>query len=171
VSRGRWHRLEVQDPVTHRTGQAVREGPLRGRPGRRHRHLSRRRAGRDPQGRHCWRNGHFRRRVLRVHDGRQLHDRKQCRTIRVGSHEQTLASVRNRQRDPEWIADYRARWPKVERKLVHLMRRRHGGRRARVRGRIKVDADFRLLAAPTNLARLATLGVQSSQSTWTLASS
>jgi IS5 family transposase len=39
------------------------------------------------------------------------------------------------------------------------MRHRHGGRRARVRGRIKVDADFRLLAAATNLARLAVLGL------------
>ena len=36
--------------------------------------------------------------------------------------------------DPDWDADYRATRPKVERKLGHLMRRRHGGRRARVRG-------------------------------------
>jgi IS5 family transposase len=41
------------------------------------------------------------------------------------------------------------------------MRRRHGGRRARVRGRLRVDADFALLAAATNLARLATLKVRS----------
>jgi hypothetical protein len=40
------------------------------------------------------------------------------------------------------------------------MRRRHGGRNARVRGRDKVDADFRLLAAAANLARLAMLGLQ-----------
>ena len=38
------------------------------------------------------------------------------------------------------------------------MRRRHGGRRARVRGLAKVAADFSLLAAAVNLARLATLG-------------
>ena len=31
------------------------------------------------------------------------------------------------------------------------------GRRARVRGKLRVDADFALLAAATNLARLATL--------------
>lgn len=37
--------------------------------------------------------------------------------------------------------------PKVERKLGHLMFRKHGGRRARIRGRRKVDADFNLLAA------------------------
>ena len=35
------------------------------------------------------------------------------------------------------------------------MRRRHGGRRARVRGTTKVGADFSLLAAAANLARLA----------------
>jgi len=38
------------------------------------------------------------------------------------------------------------------------MRRRHGGRRARARGRSKVDADFNLLAA-ANMARLAVLGL------------
>ena len=43
--------------------------------------------------------------------------------------------------------DYRATRPKVERKLGHLLRRRHGGRCARVRGKRKVDADFNLLAA------------------------
>jgi hypothetical protein len=32
------------------------------------------------------------------------------------------------------------------------MRRKHGGRRARVRGQDKVDADFSVLAAATNLA-------------------
>lgn len=37
------------------------------------------------------------------------------------------------------------------------MRRRHGGRRARMRGSHKVSADFSLLAAAVNLARLATL--------------
>ena len=55
-------------------------------------------------------------------------------------------------------ADYKATRPKVERKISHLMRRRHGGRRARVRGR-KVAADFALLAAAVNLARLAVLGI------------
>ncbi|HEY5271630.1 MAG TPA: transposase, partial [Acidimicrobiales bacterium] len=51
--------------------------------------------------------------------------------------------------------------PKVERKLGHLMRRRHGGRRARVRGKLRVAADFSLLSAAANLARLATLGIRS----------
>ncbi len=83
------------------------------------------------------------------------------RTISVGPHEAILARVRAAQADPAWKADYRATRPKVERKLGHLMRRKHGGRRARVRGTRKVDADFNLLAAAVNLARLGVLGLRS----------
>ena len=83
------------------------------------------------------------------------------RTIGLGPHEQHIARGRERQTDPVWQADYTATRPKIERKIGHLMRRRHGGRRARVRGRTKVNADFNLLAAAVNLARLATLGVTS----------
>ena len=83
------------------------------------------------------------------------------RTITVGAYEQQLAAARARQRDPDWITDYRATRPKVERKIAHLMRRRHGGRRARVRGTTKIAADFALLAAAVNLARLAALAVAS----------
>ena len=39
------------------------------------------------------------------------------------------------------------------------MRRRHGGRRARVRGTTKIAADYALLAAAVNLARLSILGL------------
>ena len=88
------------------------------------------------------------------------------RTIRVGVHEQRLADARAQQQDPDWVDDYRATRPKVERKLGHLMRRRHGGRRARVRGTRKVDADFNLLAAAHNIARLAVLGLYSTTSGW-----
>jgi IS5 family transposase len=91
------------------------------------------------------------------------------RTVRVSPHEQDIADARADQRDPEWAADYRATRPKVERKLGHLMRRRHGGRRARVRGTRKVDADFNLLAAAQNLARLAVLGVRSTRAGWQVA--
>jgi hypothetical protein len=83
------------------------------------------------------------------------------RTINIGPHEEVLARARDRQTDPDWTADYRATRPKVERKLGHLMRCKHGGRRARVRGRTKVDADFNLLAAAANLARLAVLKLRS----------
>ena len=79
------------------------------------------------------------------------------RKVRVGVHEAALTRARNKQTDPQWKADYRATRPKVERKLGHLMRRRHGGRRARVRGRLRVAADFSLLSAAANLARLAKL--------------
>ena len=83
---------------------------------------------------------------------------KQGRSIAVGPNEAVLSRARARQQDPAWITDYRATRPKVERKIAHLMRRRHGGRRARVRGRLRVAADFSLLAAAVNLARLSTLG-------------
>jgi len=52
----------------------------------------------------------------------------------------------------------------------HLMRRRHGGRRARVRGQVKVAADLALLAAAINLARLAALSVTGQGQSWTAAS-
>ncbi|MFV0309356.1 MAG: transposase [Desertimonas sp.] len=88
------------------------------------------------------------------------------RTIRVGEFEAALARARQQQAEPDWQVDYRAHRPKVERKLAHLMRRRHGGRRARVRGRPKVDADFNLLASAANIARLATLGLRSTTTGW-----
>jgi Transposase DDE domain/Transposase domain (DUF772) len=81
------------------------------------------------------------------------------RTITITAYEQELAAARARQADPARAADYRATRPKVERKLAHLVRRRHGGRRVRVRGRAKVAADFNLLAAAVNLARLGVLGL------------
>ncbi len=88
------------------------------------------------------------------------------RTIQLGPHEQQLTRARERQSDPAWKADYTATRPKVERKIAHLMRRKHGGRRARVRGQTKVNADFTLLAAAVNLARLATLGLARQAGGW-----
>jgi len=83
------------------------------------------------------------------------------RVITIGPHEEHLARGRAHSTDPVWLAAYRATRPKVERKIAHLMRRRHGGRRARVRGRVKVAADFSLLAAAVNIARLGVLGIMS----------
>jgi len=91
------------------------------------------------------------------------------RTIRVGPHEAVLQRARAEQQSPEWAEDYRATRPKVERKLAHLTRRRHGGRRARMRGRLKIDADFNLLAAAQNLLRLAVLGIGWNDLEWTVA--
>ena len=86
------------------------------------------------------------------------------RTINVGRHEAALSEARQQQANPDWKEDYRKTRPKIERKLAHLMYRGHGGRRARVRGQSKVDADFNLLAAAHNLHRLATLHWQ--PTTW-----
>lgn len=92
------------------------------------------------------------------------------RVITIGPHEEHLAQGRARGADPGWLAAYRATRPKVERKIAHLMRRRHGGRRARVRGRAKVAADFSLLAAAANIARLGVLGIMSTGSgNWAIA--
>jgi hypothetical protein len=96
----------------------------------------------------------------------QCTNSKRGRTIHVGSHEQQLTRARKRQQDPDWTADYNATRPTVERKIAHLTRRKHGGRRARVRGKPKVSADFQLLAAAVNLARLAVLGLTGQHGRW-----
>jgi DDE family transposase/transposase-like protein DUF772 len=88
------------------------------------------------------------------------------RVVTIHPHEAELAAARIRQRDPAWRADYRATRPKVERKLAHLLRRRHGGRHARVRGLVRVGQDFKLLAGAVNLARFAALGLRSTASGW-----
>jgi hypothetical protein len=88
------------------------------------------------------------------------------RVVAIHPQEATLAAARTRQHDPAWLADYRATRPKVERKLAHLLRRRHGGRRTRVRGLARVGQDFKLLAAAVNLARFATLGLCSTADGW-----
>lgn len=86
----------------------------------------------------------------------QCTDSREGRTIRIHPHESLLARARQQQRsDPAWQERYRATRPKVERKLAHLMRRKHGGRRARLRGVIRIAWDFALLAAAANLQRLA----------------
>jgi hypothetical protein len=83
------------------------------------------------------------------------------RTISVHPEHKRIRRARDRQRDAAWKRDYRATRPKVERKLAHLMRRRHGGRRARVRGRERVAQDFSMLCAAVNLQRLAVLDLRS----------
>ncbi|GAA0434278.1 hypothetical protein Acor_08660 [Acrocarpospora corrugata] len=94
---------------------------------------------------------------------------KDGRRITISPYEEHLARGRADGADPAWLATYRATRPKVERKIAHLMRRRHGGRRARMRGRAKIDADFSLLAAAVNLARLAVLGIASATGgSWTM---
>jgi hypothetical protein len=91
------------------------------------------------------------------------------RTVTIHPQEAQLQAARQRQRDPAWRADYRAHRPTVERRLAHLLRRRHGGRRARVRSLVRVTQDWRLLAAAVNLARIAALGVRSRPGGWAAA--
>jgi hypothetical protein len=92
------------------------------------------------------------------------------RKVTVSRHEPLLARARAGNTDPGRRADYRATRPKIERKLAHLMRHRHGGRRARMRGRTKIAADFNLLAAAVNLARLSVLAIHSTGAgTWAVA--
>jgi hypothetical protein len=82
---------------------------------------------------------------------------KSGRRITIHKYERLLGQERARQKDPAWKAQYKATRPKVERKIAHMMRRRHGGRRSRVRGTIRVGDDFALLAAAMNLQRIAVL--------------
>jgi hypothetical protein len=81
---------------------------------------------------------------------------KSGRSLWVHARHDTLVRSRTRQKNPAWLKRYRATRPKVERKLAHLMRHRHGGRRARVRGTVRIGHDFALLGAAMNLRRLAT---------------
>jgi hypothetical protein len=92
---------------------------------------------------------------------------KEGRAISIHPKEATLQRKRAEQKSPEWKTDYRHTRPKVERKLAHLMFRRHGGRRARVRGCARVRQDFALLGAAHNLKRMATLGIRHENGAWT----
>jgi hypothetical protein len=91
---------------------------------------------------------------------------KEGRTIRIHPQEATLHRKRSEQKSPEWKSHYRQTRPKVERKLAHLMFRRHGGRRARMRGCLRIRQDFALLGAAQNLRRLASLGVCHNGGAW-----
>ena len=91
---------------------------------------------------------------------------KTGRLVRIHIKERLLQRNRARQRHPEWKAKYRATRPKVERKIGHVTRRRHGGRCARVRGCVRVRADFALRCAAVNLGRLAVLNVHHDGERW-----
>lgn len=89
------------------------------------------------------------------------------RTIGIARHERRMQQAKTDQAAPEWKAAYRATRPKVERKIGHLTRRVHGGRKARCRGVARVLTDFVTRAAAINLARLATLGLHHDTTGWT----
>ena len=85
---------------------------------------------------------------------------KSGRTIKLHKKHALLTRHRKLQSHPEWKDRYRKTRPKVERKIAHTMRRKHGGRRMRLRGLVRAKTDFMMLGASTNLARLAALGVR-----------
>jgi hypothetical protein len=91
------------------------------------------------------------------------------RSVAINEHEAILQQARAEQRDPEWIATYRANRPLVERKIAHLVRRAWGGRRGRTRGLQRIATDLDTRASAINLARLATLGLSFGANGWTLA--
>lgn len=72
-------------------------------------------------------------------------DSPDSRKVTIGPQEAVLAGVRERLKDPGWRADYNAQRPKVERKLAHMLNRRHGGRRSE--GERKAARQSRLEAA------------------------
>ena len=91
------------------------------------------------------------------------------RSVSINQHEAILQIARAEQRDPVWLATYRANRPLVERKIAHLVRRGWGGRRARTRGLRRVATDLDTRASAINWARLATLGLSFGPTGWTLA--
>ena len=91
---------------------------------------------------------------------------KTGRLIRIHPKEAILHRARNQQKTETWKQAYRAIRPKVERKIAHLMRHRHGGRRARVRGTLRVREDFSLLCATENLKRLAKFLLRREKGIW-----
>jgi len=96
----------------------------------------------------------------------QCTNAKEGRVINLHPKEALLQRHRQRQKDPAWKRRYRAHRPKVERKQAHMMCRRHGGRRARVRGCERVGQDFAWLGAAINLKRLARLALRCDSGRW-----
>jgi IS5 family transposase len=90
------------------------------------------------------------------------------RQITLGPHEALLQQARAEQATEAWQAAYRSTRPKVERKIAHLMRVGHGGRKARCRGLLRVTTDAVTRAAAVNLARLATLGLTHNGAGWAI---
>ena len=157
-------------PPSPASGRPVRQRPLRRRSRRRHGVLPRRgHRQRSGEVRHGSGLANFAEACATCELRPQCTDRRRGAPVRVGSPRGCARPGPGHAKPTPVAADYRATRPKVERKLGHLMRRRHGGRRARVRARPKVDADFNLLAAAANVARLAVLGLRSTPTGWATA--
>lgn len=88
------------------------------------------------------------------------------RSVSVGPHEHLLAAARQLQATDGFKPFYNANRPTVERVISRLVRR--GGRKARYRGTVKVQAQLELKAAAENLARMFGLGLAATPEGWTV---
>lgn len=88
------------------------------------------------------------------------------RSVSVGPYEHLLAAARQLQTTPEFKPFYNGNRPTVERVISRLVRR--GGRKARYRGTVKVQAQLELKAAAENLARMFRLGLTATPDGWTV---
>ena len=98
--------------------------------------------------------------------------RARCTTSRTGrslklrDHDALTRAHRRRAADPAFHALYRQHRPMVERSIAWLTR---GNRRLRYRGTAKNNTWLHTRAAGLNLRRLLALGLNRTQTTWTLA--
>ena len=88
------------------------------------------------------------------------------RKITVHQHEALQRAHRQRAKDPEFQAVYRAHRPMVERSIAWLVR---GNRRVPYRGVVKNNAWLHHRVAGLNLRRLLALGLRRDNGTWQLA--
>jgi hypothetical protein len=91
---------------------------------------------------------------------------KRGRVMKLHPQDALLRAHRAKAKDPDFQDTYRAKRPLVERTLSWLTR---GNRKLRYRGVTKNDAWLARRAAAINLQRLANLGLNRTNGTWTLA--
>ncbi len=89
------------------------------------------------------------------------------RTVSVGPHEGLLAEARAEQRTEAFKRVYNGKRPTVERVISRFVR--NGGRKARYRGRQKVEAQAIAKSAAENLVRMFRLGLTWSGEAWAVA--
>lgn len=93
---------------------------------------------------------------------------EKARRVAFGPHDQLLVQARALSKTREFLAIYNAKRPTVERVISRLVRR--GGRKARYRGRGKVEAQLTLKAAAENLLRMLRIGLGWTEQTgWAIA--
>jgi Transposase DDE domain len=89
------------------------------------------------------------------------------RSLEVGPHHDLLAKARADQRTEGFKHIYKSKRPTVERVISRIVRK---GRKARYRGKLKVEEQVTLKAAAENLVRMLRLGlVRDAEAGWTLA--